>query len=73
MGVGPYTEVLFFHRPSRTLLVTDMAVSVPREPPSIVQVREGRGGGGSESGIGEIEVVALFYMKCLPPASTMPP
>jgi hypothetical protein len=32
VGIGPYIEVAFFHRASRTLLVTDAVVSVPEEP-----------------------------------------
>lgn len=37
-GVGQFSEVAFWHRRSRTLLVTDSIVSIPIEPPSIVQL-----------------------------------
>lgn len=38
LGLGPFSEVAFFHRRSRTLLVTDSVLSVPEEPPAIVQL-----------------------------------
>lgn len=38
LGPGRFSEVAFFHRRSRTLLVTDTVVSVPEEPPAIVQL-----------------------------------
>ncbi len=37
LGVGRFAEVAFFHKRSRTLLVTDTVVSVPENPPEIVQ------------------------------------
>ncbi|HEY9626509.1 MAG TPA: DUF4336 domain-containing protein [Coleofasciculaceae cyanobacterium] len=38
LGLGPFEEAAFFHRRSRTLLVTDTILSVPLEPPAIVQL-----------------------------------
>ncbi len=38
LGLGPFAEVAFFHRRSRTLLVTDAVVSIPEKPPAIVQL-----------------------------------
>ncbi|MBD2436210.1 DUF4336 domain-containing protein [Nostoc sp. FACHB-110] len=38
LGPGKFTEVAFFHRRSHTLLVTDAVVSIPAEPPAIVQL-----------------------------------
>ena len=38
LGLGRFTEVAFFHRKSRTLLVTDTIVSVTASPPAIVQL-----------------------------------
>lgn len=38
LGPGRFEEVAFFHRRSHTLLVTDSVVSVPEEPPAIVQL-----------------------------------
>jgi len=38
LGPGKFTEVAFFHKRSHTLLVTDSVVSVPGEPPAIVQL-----------------------------------
>ena len=38
LGRGSFVEVAFFHRRSRTLLVTDSVLSVPEEPPAIVQL-----------------------------------
>jgi hypothetical protein len=35
---GQFAEVAFFHRNSRTLLVTDAIVSIPLEPPQILQL-----------------------------------
>lgn len=43
LGIGPYVEAAFFHRASRTLLVTDTVVSVPTEPPEARTVWDGRG------------------------------
>ncbi|WP_204150332.1 DUF4336 domain-containing protein [Leptolyngbya sp. CCY15150] len=37
LGLGPFEEVALFHRRSRTLLVTDCVVSVPEQPPAIIQ------------------------------------
>jgi Domain of unknown function (DUF4336) len=37
LGPGQFAEVAFFHRRSRTLLVTDTIVSIPIEPPPILQ------------------------------------
>ncbi len=38
LGVGPFAEVAFFHRATRSLLITDAIVSVPEKPPGIVQL-----------------------------------
>ena len=38
LGLGKFAEVAFFHKRSHTLLVTDTIVSVPAEPPAIVQL-----------------------------------
>ncbi len=38
LGPGQFEEVAFFHRQTRTLLVTDSIVSIPAEPPAIVQL-----------------------------------
>lgn len=35
-GVGPYSEVALFHRSTKTLLLVDAAVSVPKEPPPVI-------------------------------------
>jgi len=35
LGLGPFVEVVFFHRASKTLLVTDVVISVPEEPPLV--------------------------------------
>ncbi len=32
VGIGPYIEVAFFHKRTKTLLVTDAVVSVPETP-----------------------------------------
>lgn len=37
LGLGPFVEVALFHRASRTLLLTDSLVSVPLEPPPVLQ------------------------------------
>eukprot|EP00850_Spirogloea_muscicola_P021612 SM000256S08666 [mRNA] locus=s256:90788:92917:+ [translate_table: standard] len=36
-GIGPYVEVAFFHKATRTLLVTDAVVLVPPEAPKVVR------------------------------------
>uniref|UniRef100_A0A0E0A1I2 Uncharacterized protein n=1 Tax=Oryza glumipatula TaxID=40148 RepID=A0A0E0A1I2_9ORYZ len=36
VGIGPYVEVAFYHKPSRTLLVTDAVIFVPRQPPECI-------------------------------------
>lgn len=38
LGPGPFEEVAFHHHRSRTLLVTDAIVSVPAEPPAVLQL-----------------------------------
>ena len=38
LGLGKFAEVAFFHRRSQTLLVTDTIVSIPADPPAIVQL-----------------------------------
>jgi hypothetical protein len=38
LGPGPFEEVVLFHKRSRTLLVADVVVSVPENPPEIVQL-----------------------------------
>ncbi|MCW9682668.1 DUF4336 domain-containing protein [Dolichospermum planctonicum UHCC 0167] len=38
LGLGKFAEVAFFHKRSHTLLVTDTIVSVPAEPPAIIQL-----------------------------------
>ncbi len=38
LGLGPYAEVAFFHRPSATLLLVDALISIPAEPPAILQI-----------------------------------
>jgi Domain of unknown function (DUF4336) len=38
LGRGSFCEVAIYHKRSRTLLVTDSIISVPEEPPAIVQL-----------------------------------
>ncbi len=38
LGLGPFEEVAFLHRRSRTLLVTDTVISLPENPPAIVEL-----------------------------------
>ena len=38
LGPGPFEETAFFHKQSRTLLVTDSIISIPIEPPAILQL-----------------------------------
>jgi hypothetical protein len=38
LGLGKFAEVAFFHKKSRTLLLTDTIVSVPTAPPAIIQL-----------------------------------
>lgn len=38
LNLGPFAEVAFFHKRSRTLLVTDAVLAVPEAPPAIVQL-----------------------------------
>lgn len=38
LGLGPFAEAVFFHKASRTLLATDAVISVPAEPPKILQL-----------------------------------
>uniref|UniRef100_A0A1D2ABJ0 Uncharacterized protein n=1 Tax=Auxenochlorella protothecoides TaxID=3075 RepID=A0A1D2ABJ0_AUXPR len=40
LGAAPYVEVSFFHKPTRTLLVTDAVVSIPAQPPATVSSSE---------------------------------
>ncbi|CAH1437594.1 unnamed protein product [Lactuca virosa] len=36
VGIGPYVEVAFYHKPSKTLLVTDAVIFVPKQPPECI-------------------------------------
>lgn len=36
VGIGPYVEVAFYHKRSRTLLVTDAVIFVPKTPPDCI-------------------------------------
>jgi hypothetical protein len=38
LGPGSFAEVIFWHKRSHTLLVTDTVLSVPEDPPAIVQL-----------------------------------
>lgn len=38
LGRGSFAEVALFHKPSQTLLVTDSVLSIPADPPPIVQL-----------------------------------
>ena len=38
LGPGKFEEVAFFHRRSRTLLVTDTVIAIPETPPAIIQL-----------------------------------
>ncbi|MDF5710485.1 MAG: DUF4336 domain-containing protein [Nostoc sp. S4] len=38
LGTGWFAEVAFFHKRSHTLLVTDSVLSIPEDPPAIVQL-----------------------------------
>ncbi|MBE9182676.1 DUF4336 domain-containing protein [Oculatella sp. LEGE 06141] len=38
LGRGSFAEVALYHKRSRTLLLTDSILSIPEEPPAIVQV-----------------------------------
>lgn len=38
LGPGQFAEVAFFHRRSRTLLVTDIIISIPSSPPPILEL-----------------------------------
>lgn len=38
LGLGWFAEVALFHRRSRTLMITDSVVSIPENPPAIVQL-----------------------------------
>ncbi len=38
LGAGSFGEVAFFHRRSHSLLITDSVLSVPEDPPAIVQL-----------------------------------
>ena len=40
LRLGKFAEVAFFHQHSKTLLVTDSVISIPKEPPAIVQLEE---------------------------------
>lgn len=38
LGLGSFGEVALFHKPSRTALVTDSVISIPKTPPESVQL-----------------------------------
>lgn len=37
LSLKPYTEVAFFHRETRSLLAIDTILSIPKEPPPVIQ------------------------------------
>eukprot|EP00959_Pyramimonas_sp_CCMP1952_P470433 9496638-Pyramimonas_sp.AAC.1 len=37
LGVAPFVEVAFYHKPTRSLLVTDTVVAIPSTPPKICE------------------------------------
>ncbi|BDA42088.1 hypothetical protein COCOBI_02-8900 [Coccomyxa sp. Obi] len=37
VGIGPFLEVAFFHKRTRTLLTTDSVIFVPQSPPEVVR------------------------------------
>ncbi|KAF8042136.1 hypothetical protein BT93_A0673 [Corymbia citriodora subsp. variegata] len=36
VGIGPYVEVAFYHKRTRTLLITDAVIFVPKKPPECI-------------------------------------
>ncbi len=38
LGLGPFVEVALFHRPSRSLLLTDSLVAIPATPPPVLDL-----------------------------------
>jgi hypothetical protein len=46
VGIGPYSEVAFYHKATRTLLVTDAVVRVPARPPAVVATADLLASGG---------------------------
>ncbi|MGB5770568.1 MAG: DUF4336 domain-containing protein [Crocosphaera sp.] len=38
LGLGPFEEVAFYHKRSHTLLLTDSIISVPSNPPEIIEI-----------------------------------
>ncbi|MGK7932646.1 MAG: DUF4336 domain-containing protein [Microcystaceae cyanobacterium] len=38
LGAGSFAEVAFFHKRSQTLLLTDTIISIPQDPPAIIQL-----------------------------------
>lgn len=38
LGIGPFEEVAFLHRSTGTLLLTDSIISIPLDPPEVVQI-----------------------------------
>ncbi len=38
LGAGRFAEVALFHKSSKTLIVTDSIISIPEEPPAIIQL-----------------------------------
>lgn len=38
LGLGSFSEVAFYHKASKSLLVTDIVLSIPEEPPPILQL-----------------------------------
>jgi len=38
LNLGKFSEVAFFHKKSRTLLVTDSIISIPEDPPKIIEL-----------------------------------
>ncbi|QDZ25933.1 DUF4336 domain-containing protein [Chloropicon primus] len=38
VGIGPFVETAFFHKPTRTLLVTDTCFMIPETPPEVCEV-----------------------------------
>jgi hypothetical protein len=65
VGIGPYSEVAFFHKRSKTLLVTDAVVRVPSSPPPVVSASVLAEAGG--------KLPAAVAAFCTPPGAPPAP
>lgn len=68
--MGPYVEVVFLHKQSKTLIVTDAVVCVPPRPPQVVRTANLLEAGSPLPGEGVVSsCVYIPHLQIIPTCS----